>query len=409
MDGKDLILASKKVLRYRRHLLPSAVISEIELGMSEVRDSLRLKNFSNLQMRIRNLDFVLEKHGGNIFPLKFLSDNTEVLFVATLLAIAIRTFFIQSFQIPTNSMYPTFHGMTHKIVMEVKQPLNFWQKLINKIRFWAGEVDVVARNTGEILIPLTRAKFATTDEIHHIIPYEVVSVKKWHGLRTVKVRKYKFFVDDEEYAILTPLEFPLDKVFLEKFCNNDGTWERIVTRNKFTFINDQRMELFKVGRFAEAGKSIIHFGILTGDMLFVEKMTYHFRPPAIGESVIFRTENIEAFESTPKFFIKRLVGKCGDVLEIRDNKLFINGSFPKNETIEKLNSRANGYENGYQSAGLLEAGREIKVPEGQYFVLGDNSSDSYDSRFWGFVPQKSVCGRPLVIFYPFGCRFGKTK
>jgi signal peptidase I len=70
----------------------------------------------------------------------------------------------------------------------------------------------------------------------------------------------------------------------------------------------------------------------------------------------------------------------------------------------KINARAEGYENGYVAAGALAPGREVIVPPGNYFVLGDNSAESHDSRFWGHVPVRNIRGRPLFIFHPFGRR-----
>ncbi|MDR1173806.1 MAG: signal peptidase I, partial [Puniceicoccales bacterium] len=95
---------------------------------------------------------------------------------------------------------------------------------------------------------------------------------------------------------------------------------------------------------------------------------------------------------------------------IENNQLFVDGKLVMdNEILEKLNLKKEGYKNGYCPAGMLGEGLSVTVPEKNLFVLGDNSKDSYDSRFWGFVPEKSICGRPLMIFYPFTNRWGRCK
>jgi signal peptidase I len=58
---------------------------------------------------------------------------------------------------------------------------------------------------------------------------------------------------------------------------------------------------------------------------------------------------------------------------------------------------------------MLFEGETIKVPEHSYLALGDNSHDSFDGRFWGYVPEKDVVGTPLFIYYPFTKRWGTAK
>jgi len=61
------------------------------------------------------------------------------------------------------------------------------------------------------------------------------------------------------------------------------------------------------------------------------------------------------------------------------------------------------------SDGMLPVGGKVTVPAKSYFALGDNSPRSMDSRFWGFVPDKDVVGRPLFIYYPLTTRWGPAR
>jgi signal peptidase I len=287
---------------------------------------------------------------------------------------------------------------------------HFLKKILHKIRFCGKEISTVARNDGEISIPLVEVDIAGSNGRTHIVPYEIISTKKWCGLLPAKARRYVVLVGDEKYQILTPLDFSLDKVLLEKFCHGTTTWKEVIGRGNLIFRQKEDIGFLRTRHSVKSGEKFLHFEIMPGDMLFVDKITYHFRAPTRGESIVFKTDGIKAFAQSPKFFIKRLIGKSGDRLSIKDDRIFANGkAIEGSKILEKLNAKAEGYSNGYIPKGMLADGEEVSVENGQYFVLGDNSKESYDSRFWGFVPQKSVCGRPMVIFYPLSCRFGKCR
>jgi signal peptidase I len=408
-SAKDLVDSARKVVNYRRHLLGNDIVSEIETEAIALKCSIKSRDCSRTKMLSQSLYEILEKHGGDVFPIRFCNDNTEVFFVAVLLAIAVRTFFVQSFQIPTNSMYPTYHGMTHRIIRS-DEHVALWRKVSNKIQNGSKEINVLARNSGEISVPLVVSKTPGGTDVDFIVNYDTVAIKKWCGLKTAVARKYTLFVGNRPHEILVPIDFPLDKVLLGKFCGNSESWRGAIDDNSYSIDRDKNILLFRTGHTVNAGDSVLHFEILAGDMLFVDRMTYHFREPAVGESVVFRSDEICNFHSAPKFLIKRLVGKAGDTLKIDNNKLFINDALNSpNEIMKELNAKSGEYSNGYQAAGMLGKGKTVSVPMGKYFMLGDNSYNSYDSRFWEFAPQKSVCGRPLLIFYPFNGRFGRCK
>lgn len=97
-------------------------------------------------------------------------------------------------------------------------------------------------------------------------------------------------------------------------------------------------------------------------------------------------------EDRTKDFIKRLIALPGDTVEIKDGKAYVNGEVMKDER------NKNFY---YYNRGDFGAENDpIKVPQGKYFVMGDNSGSSHDSRYWGFVDQNDIVGRAEVIFWP---------
>ncbi len=131
----------------------------------------------------------------------------------------------------------------------------------------------------------------------------------------------------------------------------------------------------------------MHPTLLEGDRILVTKFLYHFRRPQHGEIVVFRYP-----EDPKRPFIKRLVGVGGDRVEIKDGHLLINGQPPATPALNLVTY--------YNQGPYGQENQVITVPPESYFVLGDNSGPSHDSRFWGFVPKRLLIGRAVCIFWP---------
>ena len=97
-------------------------------------------------------------------------------------------------------------------------------------------------------------------------------------------------------------------------------------------------------------------------------------------------------ESPKKDFIKRLVGLPGETVEIKNGTIYINDK-PLLDSV--FNQRYY-----YNRGEFGQEGKKIKIPKDSFFVLGDNSASSQDSRYWGFVPRKNILGEALVIYWP---------
>lgn len=132
--------------------------------------------------------------------------------------------------------------------------------------------------------------------------------------------------------------------------------------------------------------------LMVGDRIFVDKVTYRFRLPKRGEVIVFKYPGDEK-----KDFVKRLVAMSGDDVEIRDGQVFVNGK-PFTEIAEvKVPARYYYNRDDWEYG---KEGQKIHVPKDSYFVLGDNSAHSSDSRNWGFVAKKELVGRAIVIWWP---------
>jgi signal peptidase I len=133
--------------------------------------------------------------------------------------------------------------------------------------------------------------------------------------------------------------------------------------------------------------------VLIGDHLIVSRFGYDAGVPFTSWQVPLwrnpKRQQIVVFEAPPvaggQDFIKRVIGLPGDTVEIRGGVVFVNGQ-PLNEPYRKDPPDPSEYRGPW------------KVPPGDYFMMGDNRENSYDSRFWGFVPRKAIIGTPLVIY-----------
>ncbi|HSL00726.1 MAG TPA: signal peptidase I [Rubrobacteraceae bacterium] len=118
------------------------------------------------------------------------------------------------------------------------------------------------------------------------------------------------------------------------------------------------------------------------DRVLINKVAYDFTGPNRGDIVLF-----ESPASAKDPLIKRVVGLPGETVELRDGTLYVNGEPQEEPYLRK--HRPDGRPYGPQ-----------RVPEGHVFVMGDNRANSFDSRFFGPVPQENLIGESLVRFWP---------
>ncbi|HEY4130279.1 MAG TPA: signal peptidase I [Gemmatimonadaceae bacterium] len=160
-----------------------------------------------------------------------------------------------------------------------------------------------------------------------------------------------------------------------------------------------------------------------GDFLLVNKLVYgaevpfthtrlpRLREPQRGDVIVF-----EFPEDATKNLVKRLVGEPGDTIEMREGTLIRNGVAVKEGYVEHTDPDMDPAPEdfGWQKNYVIRAGANatgyhpsrnnwgpLVVPKGNYFVLGDNRDNSFDSRYWGFVADSLVKGRPLVVYYSY--------
>jgi signal peptidase I len=140
--------------------------------------------------------------------------------------------------------------------------------------------------------------------------------------------------------------------------------------------------------------------LLIGDRIVVVKFVYGprlpfisyrlpgLREPKIGDVVVFK-----APDDPTKSFIKRFIAGPGQTVEIKDGKLIIDGKVVEDPPAFRRVYYYNRGDYGIE-------GKPITVPPDSYFVLGDNSGSSRDSRYWGFVPKSFLIGKAVLVILP---------
>ncbi len=118
-----------------------------------------------------------------------------------------------------------------------------------------------------------------------------------------------------------------------------------------------------------------------GDMIVVNKIVFRFAKPQRGDVTVFK------YPVDPKrVFVKRLIGLPGEVVQIKESTLYINGRVVEQPYLPK------GLR--YQDFG------PVRVSNGSYFMMGDNRNNSQDSRFWGTLPRENIIGKAIFIYWP---------
>ncbi|MFP4351384.1 MAG: signal peptidase I [Puniceicoccaceae bacterium] len=409
---------ARKIIHYRRDRLAEEALAELRSLHDEARELSgdRSLSLSRLDERAAAWEPVLRRHGGRIYPKTFWSDNIETFLVAAIIVLGIRAFFLQPFIIPTNSMYPTYSGMYHRIYDAEDRP----SLLLKPLRFLflgARSHEAVAESAGPARIQLVLDGSGTNARA----AFEVVDARKWLVLPTKK-KRYPIFIGNRPTSFEVPLDFDADQVLVERFFPGMESWSEVLRDRRGTgalrIENSRRAWIEAPGRTFQPGETVLSFDVLSGDALFVDRFSYHFFPPSTGDPIVFRTRGIEGMRGPDgaiedKYYIKRLAGVGGEVLAIDPPALVIDGEVADGtEAFRKNAERIDGYE-GYVNDGrgmkYLVPGTSYEVPPDQFFALGDNSGNSLDSRYWGSFHEKAVIGRALFIYYPFTRRWGPAE
>ena len=348
-----LLRHAQKYLRYKSDRLSTTTRDELTAGMARVRAALSSRDRERIKTEAEALDAKLHE----LMPITWEShwrENCEVILVAVVVAVGIRSYFLQPFKIPTGSMQPTLNGIIGRPMKE--PPPNLLRQVAEFVTLGRNYINVVSRQEDDVV--------------------------------DVEQKRFFFFF----------------------------TFSRLICQRQQFLIYcppDQLRNDFKVqiGNHYKPGEVIARGAIDTGDQVFVDKISYNFVKPRNGDVFVFRTNDIPGIREDPQsgapFYIKRLAGLPGDTLRITPPALYINEKKAEAAGFRRVMENRNDY-HGYALGGsyLPQPAQSFVVPDHNYFALGDNTYNSYDSRYWGPVPEENLVGRGLFVYWPFNRHWG---
>jgi signal peptidase I len=414
-----------KLLQHQRDILSPKAVSEVEASMRDLREAVAAKaDKATLEKKME----ALEKTANQWikpYPNAAWRENVEVLLVALAVAMAIRTFFLQPFKIPTASMQPTLHGIIGENMLvetNVQRPTGW-----GRVKDWFGGGSYLSFKADQ------DGTFDGTSKPLRLLIFNIKQTLWFAG------KPHNFwFVPDAGGGM--PLQLGLGQTLRAMFSDlppatdNEPDLERLMGVRRGTAFH--------------AGEDVLKMKIISGDHLFIDRVSYNFVPPGRGDIVVFQTKGIpEEMRNhfgipADQFYIKRLVGLGGDTLSLKQDYLItgvpqfgdipachlvVNGkplsaATPHFEdlysfsdpphgatTIKYVPNHYYGHASIPESPGVepkLAVGTDFTVRPDYFFVMGDNTMNSLDSRYWGDFPQAEVIGKAFFVYWPINQRFG---
>jgi signal peptidase I len=392
-------------------LLSPQAISAVTLAMDALQAAIKEEkpNAGRIRIKMEELEFAANKWL-KPYPNAVWRENVEVLLVAIAVAMGVRTFFIQPFKIPTGSMQPTLYGVT-------SEP--------DFTPIYAGADDKAG----------VQADVDQQLKLQAAMPIPTVGGRVLEWFRGIS---YVHFVAPTDGAV-DEIAKPWPPAFFSLYQRIEfaGVWHIL------WFPPDYGEEPLRFragldpGRLFHQGDDVIKLRMHAGDHLFVDRLTYNFRPPERGEIVVFETHGIERLPADQQntFYIKRLVGLGGETLSLKQDYDVANaprlGTVPVGHLVvdgQPLSTATPHFANLYAFAdaqpgqkvlkyepnhffghAMLEAlapDESFQVETNHYFVMGDNTMNSLDSRYWGDFSSEHIIGKSFLVYWPLTGRFG---
>ena len=389
----------QRLLNAQRDLLSAPALGEIQLKINELNAAIDGGKTGAIRIKTEELQFAGEKWIKS-YPNAAWRENVEVLLVALAVAMAIRTFFLQPFKIPTGSMQPTLFGVVSKNYLphdgQPGEPNFKIPTGLERVKEWfqgISYIHIVAQSDGAI------------DSVSPLVRFLIFNIKQTVTIGGV------------DHVVWFPPDLGEQNIAWRAGLSRDHLYHK--------------------------GDDVVKLRVDAGDHLFVDRISYNFRPPARGDIVVFETRGIapdrrmEWHIPDDQFYIKRLVGLGGETLSVAQDyqvlggpqfggdvtgvgHLVVNGqplsvatphfenlySFPGIPTGAKTITYQDNHYYGHALLEFLSPGSEFQIPTNHYFVMGDNTLNSQDSRFFGAIPNSSIIGKSLFVYWPITSRFG---
>ncbi len=391
----DQLRTVRRLIRLQRdRLAPEALVELHQARLELIACWLAAADLEELRRQMSNLRATAGRYLVN--PSERRSYEVfDILLVAFVVVMAIRTFLGQPMTIPSGSMQPTLHGITTENLL--RQPgatiPGPFRRLVDRWIFGRTYYHVVAKAEGRV------TRIEPPEPIISWPPF----LRHW--------QKQRFQIGNTWHTIWLP-----PRELQNPYGLNPA-------RLLFVLAGVDRARVYR------PGEDVIKLAVIAGDHILVDRLTYNFRHPKRGEMVVFNTHGISGIHEAT-FYIKRLVALPGERVRIGDDRhLIINGrrldaNTPHFENVYGFDGppRENSYSGHVNDlvaqlhfirrgtlAPLFPTGNaEYQVRPGHYMVMGDNTMESFDSRRWGDFDESLIIGRYWAIYWPISDRIGWT-
>ncbi|MGJ8724504.1 MAG: signal peptidase I [Roseibacillus sp.] len=391
-EALGTLKGGQKFLHYKRDLLETDRVDEITSRIKDLKEVIAKRDQGGVKEACKQLQGTCEHSLKSYRPPDALADNLEVFFVAIAVALGIRAYYIQPFRIPTGSMQPTLNG-----IVGHQEPLDKeWKK-----------PNIITQGFKKVTQGRTYVKAVAPADA------EIVAVQErrwmWFFTKTDIVLSSgdKITLNGSQNAIVNGLGLGKNLDFYSNqgahgvhymFLNSDQARQQGVRAPK----------KFPVKK----GQILAQGWVDTGDLVLVDKFSYHFRTPKRGEVFVFETRGIKQIQSEARMrdqeagshYIKRLAGVPGDELRLEAPFLWHNGKLAVESGFKNVASKKGDYDGYFHPSGgnFLRNPREtLTLGDDLYFAMGDNSANSSDSRYWGTIDEYLLVGPGLFTLWPF--------
>ncbi len=391
-QGNDTLTALTRYINYFRPSIPAERMEELNSLGSRLRAALS----NNDKTETKKLVELIATKGESMrgFKRNALAELVESFFVIMVVFMGIRTYYAQPFRIPTGSMQPSLNGIiVHPIDEIPAAPKRWWDALT----LGSSYIDETA--------PQDMMLKGVQDETYLL-------------LFTRTRLSFQGLEDGSTIEITVPAASGTVLEYLKERGKFGGT---------ASYSPRNAPGIFRKGETIMRGRAD------AGDMVIVNRMAYHFRKPERGETFVFDTRGIRtkasgnlmmSDQTGGTHYIKRLCGLPGDTLEIRTPQLFVNGAPAAEASIQRVaEGKAPFNAEGYIAlpAGTSHLARPAYLCAGtarqlkddaatpnlrEYVALGDNTTNSLDSRYWGTVRQFNIIGPAAFTLWPFTAHWG---
>ncbi len=390
-QGNEALSALSRYINHFRPEIPAERLDELH----SLRERLRSALLDwNKEETLRLTEAIATKgeslHG---FKRNAVAEIVESFFVIMVVFMGIRTYYAQPFRIPTGSMQPSLNGIIVHPVEEIPSaPERWWHALT----LGSSYIDETA--------PQDMVLTGISDETY------------WLLFTQTRLR-FRGLEDGSNIELTVP-------------AASGTVLEYLRSRGKLNAVRGGALGSFRKGEVVMRGRAD------AGDMVIVNRMAYHFRQPRRGETFVFDTRGIRTKATNALMmddqtggthYIKRLCGLPGDTLEVRTPQLIVNGKPAEEPAIAWVAEGKPPFNReGYQAlpyasshlnrpAFLSEmVSRKLQDDQAapnlrEYVALGDNTTNSLDSRYWGPVRQFNIIGPATLTLWPFTQHWGSIE